>query len=193
MRRARFSWQLRLLAGSSHFLHGRHQLRNLDADYRTLSGLAVDVQLKVCSVQHAQTLAYIAQPDAFDVDVRQLLFGDADTIVGNLDEQPSVAVRCSQLDFSASQLWREPVFQAILHHRLEQHAGHKRFERGFVDVLHNIQIVFSETRYFDVQVIVDELQLLAQRHKRLMLPQQTAQDVAHLQHYAARRIRIKAD
>src|SRR6267378_1888512 len=50
-----------------------------------------------------------------------------------------------------------------------------------------------KARYFNVQVIVDEMQFLAQRHKCFVLAQQPPQNVAQLQHHAARRVRIKTD
>src|SRR5882672_3297907 len=109
---------------STHFLHRRYQLRNLDPDYRPLPRPALDVQKKIRHIQHAQPLAHV-----------------------------------SQFDFSPAQLRRQPVLQAILHHGLEQHARHKRFQGGIVYLLHDVQIVFSESRHLDVQVIVDELQL----------------------------------
>src|SRR5229473_6949009 len=134
----------------SHFLNRRHQLRNLDPDHRALTRPALDIQKKIRSVQDPQPLAHVAQPDSFNVHVRHLLFGDAYAIVFNLDAQPPVVVRRSQLDFSAAQLRRQPMFQAILHHRLEQHAGHEGFQRRIVNVFHDVQIVFSESRHFDV-------------------------------------------
>src|SRR5258707_396578 len=178
---------------STHFLHRRYQLRNLDPDYRPLARPALDVQKKIRPIQHAQPLAHVAQPDSLNVHVGHLLFRDAHTIAFNLNSQPTVAASRSQFDFSPAQLRRQPVLQAILHHGLEQHARHKRFQGGIVNLLHDVQIVFSESRHLDVQVIVDELQLLAQRHKRFVFAQQPPQNVAQLQHHAARRIRIKAD
>ena len=81
----------------------------------------------------------------------------------------------------------------ILDDGLEKHAGNESFERGIVNLLHDIQAVFSEARDFDVQVVVNELQLLAQRDKRFMFAKETSQNVAELQHYAAGRIWIEAD
>ena len=85
------------------------------------------------------------------------------------------------------------MLQAVLDNRLQQHVGHKRFQRRVVDVLHNFQIFAAEPRHFDVQIIVDELQFLAERHKRFVLAQQSAQNVAQLQHHAASRVRVETN
>src|SRR6267378_1976283 len=86
----------------SYFLHRGYQLRNLDADHRSLSRAALDVQIKIRPVKHAQPLAHVAQPDSLDVHMRHLLFRDAHAIVFDLNSQPPVAARRSQLDFSST-------------------------------------------------------------------------------------------
>src|SRR5436309_723326 len=112
-------------SNSSDFLHCRDQLWDLNSNDGSLTRPALDVQMKIGSVQHAQPFAHIAQPDAFHVDMRHFFFRDTHAVIFDFDAQTPVAVRCSQFDFPAAQLRREAMFQAILHHRLEQHAGHK--------------------------------------------------------------------
>src|SRR5713101_3409192 len=46
---------------------------------------------------------------------------------------------------------------------------------------------------FDVQIVVNEVELRAQRHKRLMLAQQLAEDVAELDHHDASHVGVVAD
>ena len=85
------------------------------------------------------------------------------------------------------------MLQAIFDNRLQQHAGHERFERGIVDLFHNFQVFAAKAGHFDVQVVVDELQFLAKRYKRFVLAQQPAKDIAQLEHHPAGRVRIKTD
>ena len=60
-------------------------------------------------------------------------------------------------------------------------------------MFHNFEVFAAKTSNLDVQIIVDELQLLAERHKRFVLAQQPAQNVAELQHDLTRRVRVKTD
>src|SRR5439155_10703814 len=102
-------------SGSSNFLHRRDQLWNLNSNDRSLARPALDVQMKIGSVQHAQPLAHVAQPDTLDVHVRHFFFRNTDTVIFNLDAQPPISVGLSQFDFSASELRRQSVFQTILY------------------------------------------------------------------------------
>src|SRR6267142_7215303 len=85
------------------------------------------------------------------------------------------------------------MLQTIFHHRLQQHAWYKGFQRFVVDLLDNFQIVFAEPRHFDVQVVVDKLQFFFERYKRFVLAQQPPQDIAELEHYATGGVGIEAD
>src|SRR5258706_4178202 len=176
---------------STHRLHGGDEFGDINADNRTLPCTALDFQAEIRAVQHAQPLAYIAKPNSLDIYVRHFLLRNAYAIVFNLNPQTSVAIRGAQLDSAPIDFRRQPVLQTILHDRLQQHAWDERLQRLFIDLFHNFQVVAPKPRHFDVQVIVDELQLFAQRHKRFVLAQQPPQNVAQLQHHAARRVRIK--
>src|SRR5260370_35640929 len=94
---------------SSHFLHGRHQFRNLDADYRALPGPALDIRMKIRSVQYAQPLSHVAQTNAFLVHMEHFFLGEPDTIDRNLYEKPPLVVGVPQCELAASQRRREPM------------------------------------------------------------------------------------
>src|SRR5207247_5270967 len=94
---------------SSDFLHCRDQLWDLNSNDGSLTRPALDVQMKIGSVQHAQPFAHIAQPDAFHVDMRHFFFRDTHAVIFDFDAQTPVAVRCSQFDFPAAQLRREAM------------------------------------------------------------------------------------
>ena len=149
--------------------------------------------MKIRSIENAQPLAHIAQPNPFHIHVRKLFFRNPYAVVFNLDAQAAIAADGAQFDFSAADFRRKPVLQAIFDNRLEQHAGHERFQRGFVDLFHNFQVFAAEAGHFDVQVVVDELQFLAKRYKRFVLAQQPPKDIAQLEHHPAGRVRIKTD
>src|SRR5580704_10224580 len=88
----RFSWSPYDSPGpSSHCLARGDQRGNIDADHGAFAGTALDVQVKIRAIQHMQALTHVAQPDAFDIDVGHLFFGDAYAIVFDLDVQASVA------------------------------------------------------------------------------------------------------
>src|SRR6266403_2795487 len=191
---AAFAFSLfQFLAFSTHGLHGGHQGRDVNADQRAFAGPALDFQVEIGAVQDVQALAHVAQSDAFDVHMRHFLFGDTHAVVFNFDVQPAVTRGGPQLDVSAAALGRKTVLQTIRHTRLEEHAGDKSFERFFAELLDDFEIVAAEAGHFDVQVIVDELELFAERHKRLMLAKEAPQNIAQLQDHAAGRIRINAE
>ena len=70
------------------------------------------------------------------------------------------------------------MLQAVFHHGLKQHAGHKRLERLVVNLFNDFQIVFAEPRDLNVQVVIDELQFFLQRHKGFVLTEQPPKDIA---------------
>ena len=99
----------------------------------------------------------------------------------------------AQMNLSAFEARREPVLDGIFDDRLQQHAGNESFERLLVDFLEDLQLVAAEANHFDVEIVVDELELLAQRHERFVLAQQPPQNIRKLQHHAAGHVRIEAD
>ena len=56
-----------------------------------------------------------------------------------------------------------------------------------------MQIVAPESRDLDIQIIVDEIELLLQRHKGFMLAQQPPQNIAQLDDHTAGHVRIVAN
>ena len=57
----------------------------------------------------------------------------------------------------------------------------------------NLQIVGSESRDLDVEIIVDKTEFFLQRHESLMLAQQPPQNIAQLKHDSPRQIGIEAN
>src|SRR6266550_3236709 len=82
------------------------------------------------------------------------------------------------------------MFQGVFDDGLQEHAGNECFERVFHDLLMNLKIVSAESRDLDVEVVIDKIKFLLQRHKRFMLAQQAAQNIAQLDDDAASRVWI---
>src|ERR1700690_2620275 len=88
---------------------------------------------------------------------------------------------------------RQAMLDGIFDHRLQQHGGDEGGESFFLDFLEDLQFVAAEADHFDVEIIVNEFQLFAQRHERFVFAQQSPQNVRKLQHDAARHIGIEAN
>ena len=84
------------------------------------------------------------------------------------------------------------MFDGILHQRLQQHAGDDHIERRRIEFLHHPQLVAPEAHDFNVQIVVDELELLAQRRKGLARIQEAAQNRSQFEDHLARLVRIEA-
>jgi hypothetical protein len=97
------------------------------------------------------------------------------------------------LNFSAVELGREAVFQAIFDDGLEKHAGDEGFEGVFVDFLDDIEVVAAEAGDFDIEIVVDEFEFFAQRHERFVLAEEATKNIAELEDDPARVVRIEAD
>jgi len=85
------------------------------------------------------------------------------------------------------------VLEAIFDHGLQEHAGNEGFESFVVDVFDDVEIVAAEPGNFDIEIVVDELELFAERHECFVLAQQAAKNVAELEDDFARVIGVEAD
>ena len=174
-------------------MHGRDQFWNVDFDEGALAGAAFDLEVEVGAVEDAEAFADVAEADAFDVDVRHFFFGDADAVVFDFDMEAAVAIGGAELDFAAVEFWREAVLEAIFDHGLQKHAGDKGFESFFVDVLDDVEVVAAEAGDLDIEIVVDEFELFAQRHKGFVLAEEAAKNVAELEDDFAGVIGVEAD
>src|SRR4029077_20512211 len=166
---------------------------NFDVNLCALALLAADVHLELVAVDEAQPLVNVADTDSAAVHLRNALGRNAHTVVGNFDGETAIAVMSADVNLAALEPRRQAMLDRIFHHRLKEHAGNKRLERLRIDFLENLQLVAAEADHFDVQVVVNELELFAQRDACLRLAQQAPQDVRELQDHAAGHVRIEAD
>src|SRR5207253_1704770 len=91
-------------------------------------------------------------------------------------------------DAAALDLGRQPVLDRVLDQRLQDHAGDVCLERLGIKLLGYPQFL-AEADYFDVEIIVDELDLFAQLHKGLLLIQEPPQNTCKLQDHSAGGVR----
>ncbi len=121
--------------------------------------------MEVGAIKDAEALADVAEADAFDVDVWHFFFGDAHAVVFDFDVQAAVAICGAELDFAAIEFWREAVFQTVFDDWLKKHAGDEGFKGFFVDLFDDVEVVLAEACDFDIEIVVDEFELFAQRHE----------------------------
>src|SRR6266852_2239044 len=81
------------------------------------------------------------------------------------------------------------MLYAVFAQRLQQHARHQHIQALRVHLFFKTQLL-AKPRDFDRQVILDKVQLIAQRTQILVLAQQAPQDARKLQHHETRLMRI---
>ena len=59
----------------------------------------------------------------------------------------------------------KPVLDGIFHQRLQQHAGHHHVERIRIEFFHHFQLVAAKADDFDIEIVVDEINLVLQGHE----------------------------
>ena len=69
------------------------------------------------------------------------------------------------------------MLDGVFHHRLQQHAGNKIVEGVRSDFFKKLKFVRPEANHFNVQVVVDKFELVAQRDEGFRLAQQAAKNV----------------
>src|SRR5580692_5471122 len=85
------------------------------------------------------------------------------------------------------------MLKAIFDDGLKKHAGDEGFNSFFVDLFDDIQVVAAEPGDFNVEIVVDEFEFLAERDESFVLAQEATKDIAELEDDAARVIGVKAD
>ena len=85
------------------------------------------------------------------------------------------------------------MLDAVLDQGLQQHAGHQQLQRVGIDFLHHAQLLRAKPHHLDAQVVVGKGQLFAERHIRIVILEQRAQDVAQLHNHLPRHLRPEAD
>src|SRR5580704_10038200 len=162
-------------------------------DLGALAFLAADVHFKLVAVEQAEAFVNIADADSAAVNFSEALGGDAQAVVFDFNEQAALDATGAEVDFAAFEARGETVLDGIFDHGLKQHARDKSFESLVVNFLEDLKLVAAEANDFDVEIIVDEFELFAQRDEGFVLAQEAAKNVGELEYYAAGHVGIETD
>jgi hypothetical protein len=159
---------------------GGSEFGDFDVNLGALTLLAADVHFELIAVEQAQAFVDVADADSSSVNFREALGGDAHSVIFNFDKQAAIHAASANVDFSSLQARGEAVLDRVFDHGLKQHAGNESLQSVLVNFLENLQLVAAEADHFDVEVIVDEFELFAQRDEGFVLAKQAAQNVGKL-------------
>ena len=164
---------------------------------RSLPVVTVDGHAGGVAVENLQALGNVRHADAGAAKavglLDQLGGAHADPIVLYFNDEGLRTPAAAEIDASAFDLGRQPVLDRIFHQRLEQHGGHQHLQRFRLEFLDDAKLVAAEAHDFDIEIVVDELDFLAQRHKRIGAVQQAAQNPCQLDDQFARGVGVEAD
>src|SRR5665213_1548629 len=79
------------------------------------------------------------------------------------------------------------MLDRVFDQRLQQHTGHYDRQSVFRDLLHHAQLL-SEPDHFDVEIVIREGKLFFERHERVAVFKQDAQDIRQLHDHLARQL-----
>src|SRR6185437_11916080 len=166
------------------------QFRHADAHQRAFARMAADIQRRGIAVKHLQTFADVAESDAMAAR-GNLLGHHAATIVLDFQFDLSGEAAGAKSDGAAGELGGEAMADGVLDNRLQQHAGHEDVEGVGINALFNAEFFRSEAHDLDVEVVVHEGELFAQRLEALVLAQHAAQNVGEFDDHDPGGVRIE--
>jgi hypothetical protein len=135
----------------------------------------------------------VADADPVLKYLRHALLGNPDAVILDGNDQAAILQFGADGEFAAAEFRGQAMLQRVFHDGLQEHAGDERIERMVVNLFVYHEIVSPEPRDFDIQIVVDKIEFFLQGHKRFMFAQQPPQNIAQLEDYAARHIRIVAN
>src|SRR5665213_4107126 len=138
--------------------------------------MAGDVHAKSVARKNTQALVHITHADAVNVNLGHAIFRYSSAIILNFDHQVGVDRGCAYGNFASLELFRQSVFDRVFDDRLEEHAGHKSLERLLVHLLRDPEVIAPEPGHFDIQIIVEKIELLAQRNDCLLYTSPSPRD-----------------
>ncbi len=162
-------------------------------DLGALAFLAVNIHFELVAVEKAEAFVHVTDADSAAIDFGKALGGDAHAVVFDFDEQAAVEPARAEMDLASLEARGEAVLDGIFNHGLKQHAGDECLESLVVNFLEDLKFVAAKADDFDVEIIVDELELFAQRDEGFVLAQEAAENVRKLQDHAAGHVRIEAN
>src|SRR5262245_17337050 len=109
-----------------------------------------------------------------------------------MDHQPAFLQPAANGDAAAIDFWRQAMLQAVFYERLQQHGRDNHVERVRIQVFVNAQLVAAKADYFDVQVVVNELDLFAQLDELVVFAEQAAENLGEFDDQLASAVGIES-
>src|SRR5207245_2562312 len=88
---------------------------------------------------------------------------------------------------------RQAMLYGVLDQRLQQHARNHGVERRSLELLHDTQLVATEADDFNIEIVVDKFQLLAQGDEGVRAAEQAAQDIGQFDNQLTGSVGIEAN
>ena len=107
----------------------------------------------------------VADSNARFINLAAPLFRDTHTVIDHLNRELAVVAAGPHRDNAAFHFRCDPVPDSILHQRLQNHAGHEHIQGSRFNFFADLQLVPSEAHHLDIQIVIDEIQFLLERHK----------------------------
>src|SRR5438093_4177767 len=158
-----------------------------------LTGKTVNGEHIVGLVGHFQAFDNIADPNTRVVDSGHHVIRNPNTIVLNFNADPVSVLGGTNLNTPSFNLGSNAVLDGILNNGLQDHARNHVPERVVVNLFFDLELVLSKADDFDIQVIVDKLELFPQRDKVFMALKQLSQDMRKLDDDGSSLGRIRAN
>src|SRR5277367_5828616 len=169
--------------------------RHLHHDVRATSRTARHVEARRIAKEHLQPFAHIAHADTRPLMQHTTRMRpprrNAHSIVFNLNQQLRAIQSAANGDCAAADARLQPVLDAVLDQRLQDHARHRQVKRCRIDLLHHLQLVRAKAYNFNSEIIVSKIQLIAQQHIRVMILEQSPQDIRQLHNQLTRLLRTE--
>src|SRR6266853_1494036 len=171
---------------------GNRQLGNLQTDGGALAGHALQLELVVGAVNGSKALVDVAEADAAAERAIEPFLSHPEAVVYDFDNRVAVAQLARDRDASSADLRGEAVLDRVFDQRLEDEARDDDVECGRMNLSDHLQL-WPEPDHFDVQVLVDRLELFAQGDEVIGAAQQPPQQARELGDQYAGGFRLRAD
>ena len=133
--------------------------------------MAVNGHAGSIAIQHFEPFSHISDSNSALTQpggtLQKLHRSHANPIIFHFDVEMVFCDLAAQIDAATLDLRGEPVLNRILDQRLQQHARHHDIERCRIEFFHNPQFVAPETDHFNVEIVVDEVNLILQWNKSI--------------------------
>ncbi len=96
----------------------------------------------------------------------------SDSVIFHFNHDSIVGGAAAQKDTSTLNFVRQAMLERVLHQRLQNHAGYQMVQRVRFEFLKDFEFVATEAHDFNIEIVVEELNLFAQGNKRITFTQE---------------------